>query len=122
MSYSKNWSLIYINTYIPLLHLVGFGGQPGYYACKWKHNKYGQAVKLLIRPADKINAPKGDEYPHLTIDFDSKTGDIVWFHYSPAECSPHRVGADEITSFLWSLSPAFREMPVDDMISLLTKR
>ena len=117
MGWSKDWSLINIPTYIPLLEEVGFGGQPGYYSCKWKHNGSGQGVVLLIRAADQT-----DEYPHLTVDFNPNTGAVTWFHYSPSKKSKQRYGAGEIVKTLLPvLQACMGSMPADVMTSLLKK-
>jgi len=115
MAWSKDWSLIYIPTYLPFLEEVGFGGQPGYYSCKWEHNELGQGVALLIRSADQTT-----RYPHLNIDFNPNTGAVAWFHHSPSKRGK-RFGAYEVLIILRALRSHMGSMPADVMTSLLKK-
>ena len=96
--------------------MLGSGGQPGQYSCKWGHNEDGKKVQLLIRPAYQTK-----EYPHLTIDFDQNTGALAWFHYSPKQHSKNRVGASEFVILFKALYPALRTVQADVLISFLTK-
>lgn len=121
------WALINIPTYLPMLEEVGFGGQPGYYECKWNHNTSGQGIALLVRPAGeserrKQAGVKDDDYPHLTIDFDPGSGTLVWFHYSLAH-KKQLGGARELVKVLLPvLRSSLGSMPTEVVSAILRDR
>ncbi|TAG61936.1 MAG: hypothetical protein EAZ28_03845 [Oscillatoriales cyanobacterium] len=116
----EGWQMTYIPEYIPLLQTVGFGGQPGYYKCKWEHdvvNGKEIPIRFMVKKANQPDTPEG-EYPHILIDLSPVNGVIIDFHYSPSK-KGQRFGLNEVMDLLPILMEKMGEISVDDLISIL---
>ena len=114
------WQMTYIPEYIPLLQAVGFGGQPGYYKCKWKHDRVNEKeipIKFMVKRADQPDTPAG-EYPHLLIDINALNSLIIEFHYSQNKKS-QRFGKNEVDDLLLILLAGIEEISVEDLLCIL---
>lgn len=114
------WQMTYIPEYIPLLEAVGFGGQPGYYKCKWKYDMVNGKeipIRFMVKKADQPDTKVG-EYPHLLIDLSPVNGVVIDFHYSPSRRG-QRFGSKEVVELLPILIAGMGEVSVEDFLSIL---
>jgi len=79
---------------VPFLHLLGCGGQSGFYAAKAKFNATSTTLALMIMHPNLLNS--SDDYPHIIVNFDILNKRVMFdYHYSHSD-SGFRIGKSEV--------------------------